>query len=167
MGGGTDGGAGGGMGGVAGVGGTIIPPGCERGFEPLDAANPRCGGELCPELPDLDPRVTYEHCCTADERCGSGWEEIFGGECFERDQPGASSDECPTETIFVYYDFVSGSTLVDAFPGCCLPDGRCGLDTSATVAAGCVERSRLSDAVRTACTSDNYDLRFDPIACTP
>jgi hypothetical protein len=161
------GGIGGAGGGMAGSGGRIIGVGCEPGFEPLDGANPRCGGEPCAPLPRTDGRFAQTHCCTTDGRCGSGFQRIFSATCFERDRPGTLSAECPTETLFMYYDFLSGIEFRNEFPGCCLPDGRCGLDTSESLGGGCVERSFFSDAARSGCESENDEVRFDPISCSP
>ena len=170
------GGIGGTLGGAGGIGGTPGTAGmgasaqaCARGFESLDPGNAHCGTVTCSALPERgDPRYEYaEHCCSSDARCGAGAEHLFGGSCFERDAPGTPSDECPGAVIFIYYDFGSKHGLGEEFLGCCLPDGRCGLDTSDALGAGCVERSRLSDAVRSACTAESFDVLLEPMSCTP
>jgi hypothetical protein len=106
-----------------------------------------------------------DRCCTTDEACGSGSEEIFGATCFERDQAGNESAGCPGASVFLYVDPGSDVAVVPSFPGCCRADGLCGFDTSATLGAGCVERSRFAAALRSGCISANLDASFETMAC--
>jgi hypothetical protein len=151
------------MGGSAGN----VVGGCERGFQELDASNPRCGDDPCSALPmPNDGRFRFaRHCCTADATCGSGSEQIFGATCFERDQAGSVSAGCPGTSVFLYVDPGSDVAIVPEFPGCCRTDGLCGFDTSATLGAGCVERSLFAEGLRTGCISANLDASFETMAC--
>jgi hypothetical protein len=153
-------------GGAGGSTGNVIG-GCQRGFQPLDEADPRCGDDPCSELPmPNDGRFRFsDRCCTTDEACGSGSEEIFGATCFERDQAGNESAGCPGASVFLYVDPGSDVAVVPSFPGCCRADGLCGFDTSATLGAGCVERSRFAAALRSGCISANLDASFETMAC--
>lgn len=141
--------------------------GCERGFHELDEADPRCGDDPCSELPmPNDGRFHFSRrCCTADEACGSGSEQIFGATCFARDQAGSESAGCPSTSVFLYVDPGSDVTVAPNFPGCCRADGLCGFETSATLGAGCVERSHFAAALRSGCISANLDASFETMAC--
>src|SRR5262245_25247085 len=62
--------------------------------QPVPDAEPEpelCRDVICPALPHpTDPRFRYrEHCCTANDDCGTGSEHVFGSACFEREQPGS------------------------------------------------------------------------------
>jgi hypothetical protein len=143
--------------------------GCPPAFAALDPANARCGDETCEALPVANSRVgNYAmHCCTTEGRCGSGSQRVYGSGCFERDQPGSLSDACPSQSVLVTYDAISDVPVGDYFEGCCLPEGLCGLDTSASLGAGCVERSILKRAIHTTCTRENHELELESIPCTP
>lgn len=169
-GGGTSGTSSGGAGTSSGTGGSAAVCQGELDFAERMSADGTCGGVTCPELPDsADPRYDYRrHCCTDEGACGVGSGALFGGACFERNQEGTPSDECPYGSVYIYYDFGSEIVVADGFPGCCRPDGQCGLDTSRTFGAGCVERSELGAAVLDECNGFDEPLEvFESIPCTP
>src|SRR5688572_22881277 len=142
---------------------------CRPAFEALDPADAHCGVERCPPFPVANWRLEnyMQHCCTTDGRCGAGSQRVYGSGCFERDAQGSPSEACPSQTVLVTYDLLSDVPIGDYFPGCCLPDGLCGLDTDASLGAGCVERSILKSALQTTCVPQNLELELEPIPCTP
>ena len=128
-----------------------------------------CRDQQCPPLPHpTDPRFRYrEHCCTAEDSCGTGSEMIFGQACFDRDQPGDASDDCPEVDVFLYFDLGSYVSVTDFFPGCCRPDGSCGADTNRTLGAGCLELSELGAALDQGSVANNQGKGLRRLPCIP
>jgi hypothetical protein len=67
-------------------------------------------------------------CCTVDEQCGLDFSALGLAECLQREAPGQITAACPAVDLF---GFVS-------FPGCCAPEGLCGLNVNAFLPLGCV-----------------------------
>jgi hypothetical protein len=120
-----------------------------------------CGGETCPEPQDLDlstvdlgniGEVTHDMveavgiarkptaCCTAADNCGLNHPQFTpSGKCYETNQVGKPSAECPDATLNFELELL---TLPLTFKGCCRDDNMCGIDIAATH-VGCVERTAV------------------------
>ncbi len=82
---------------------------------------------------DLLGAVQLPSCCTAETRCGLDLEMLAGmALCLERDAPGTPDAACPSAMV-----------MGVALPGCCRPDGTCGVQ-SLLVPLGCVSGSLLA-----------------------
>ena len=124
---------------------------CDEGQDPDDCdKTAMCGAILC-RVPDEAlglPSNVMKACCVSGSRCGL---TVSGGPCFEL-RSGASDASC-TAALAPY---LSGNM----FPGCCRPDGLCGLSfVSSTL--GCVLPESLgmpfAGAGRIACGGDDFD----------
>jgi hypothetical protein len=92
-----------------------------------DAGQPViCGGKQC-TLPSESP---LEPCCVKDNICGAKYQN----ECQEVNQEGVLDSRCPSHTIQSFNNM--------ALPGCCKPNGKCGVYSS--FGFGCVERTQLA-----------------------
>lgn len=88
------------------------------------------GGFICTQTLEVMGR-SLGPCCDEDSGniCGVG----FGTQCEGLNQAGEASAECPAEM----------DVLGESLPGCCRPDGKCGVLLS--VGFGCVERTDVSE----------------------
>ncbi len=97
-------------------------------------------GLVCPtsgQCP-VAPRSTT-NCCTESGRCGLVLPNI-GQQCVELNQPGTLDSECP--------DFEGPGFR---FPGCCRPEGHCGVLES-VLPLGCIAREALAPDASASCT---------------
>jgi len=127
------GGAGAGGAGAGGAGGTA-----GRGTAGMAAPAP-CGtpigstmcsmGKMLPGAPAPSPA-----CCDMDSGniCGVVVDAMTMA-CEGLDQMGTDDPSCPTEM----------SVIASPLAGCCKPDGKCGVRSSAAALNGCVERTDL------------------------
>ena len=144
--GGTPGGSGGSGGGTGGLG-----PG--GGVSP-NAGNPPVVSQdvttCSPCPPAMGIGGALEACCTADNQCGVDVTMLTGtAMCVQQNGPGAQSSECPTGD---YMGFVS-------VPGCCKPDGTCGVVIQQLAPLGCVSVDALGGLITTMQTSNQQGGR--------
>jgi hypothetical protein len=137
--GGSNGGSGGSGGSTAGSGGstagsggsTAGSGGSTAGSGGGDAV--MCGGATCMPVanPAGDP---FPPCCDEDngDICGATVSEA--GDCVGVGQEGELDPSCPSAM----------SVIMTEVPGCCRPDGTCGLRSGALM--GCVERTQYPPA---------------------
>lgn len=128
----TAGNGGGGRGNTAGSmaadagAGTELPPGLSE-----EPSTEECGAETCESAPaggvyHVDP------CCGAGDACGlnTAFLSLVGAQftetCQLRDQPGTNEGSCASATG-LKVPFQGNEVEVDPFPGCCRPDGTCGV----------------------------------------
>ena len=109
------------------------PCGCVTG-----PATIQCGGSICSAYQPPPPDPIAAPCCAGGgTACGLDPERLFGSvmvDCVELGQPGVPHASCPAhEPPQPPYD---GTSL----PGCCRPDGSCGLQDDIT-GLGCIEAS--------------------------
>lgn len=116
------------MGATGGAGGTSADTDASAGSGRVVCGG--VGGFICTRSIELMGR-TLGPCCDEDSGniCGAG----FGNQCEGLDQPGELTDACPTEM----------SPLGEMLPGCCRPDGSCGV--MITIGFGCVERGDVTE----------------------
>jgi hypothetical protein len=94
-----------------------------------------CPAEVCPNTVPGSPG-----CCTNSGRCGLDLSGVAGSVgigpgCQQLNQPGYIDHSCPSLAQII------GQTGPD-FPGCCRPDGTCGVAVSAPgLSLGCVQES--------------------------
>ena len=93
--------------------------------------------EYCPS-----PITPIDTCCTADNHCGIQIASDpvptnvpFRGGCQRLNQVGTPDPNCPSFTQLL------NAPNGIAIPGCCRPDGTCGLDLS-LLGAGCVQSQK-------------------------
>jgi len=137
-----------GSGGRAGEGGagTELPPGLSDEPSTLECGAETCDSEAVAGLYHINP------CCAADSACGLDTTFLaavgaqFSEVCQAHDQPGTDEGSCPAVTGLMVP--VQGVPLpLEAFPGCCRPDGTCGVVVNdvragfplATLNLGCVD----------------------------
>jgi hypothetical protein len=113
---------------------------CGLGDAGSDAA-PDAGGECVPAGCPVPPSGVGTGCCTEGEKCGLVV-SIIGPECVELNQPGKLDSQCPT------LDFPTFS-----LPGCCRPDGRCGV-LERFLPLGCIARDAIFPDAGQSCTSN-------------
>ena len=112
----------------------------DGGVEPDAGSGSGTGGnagacEPCPELTTQAENLGLRACCrgATDLECGLTFGE--GAVCLPRDVPGQPNDVCPEAN--------PGSLTL---PGCCRPDGRCGV-VAEQVGLGCVARDEILPAL--------------------
>ena len=91
-------------------------------------------GGRCP----TPPRST-SGCCTEAGKCGLVLPNV-GPECVELNQPGTVDSECPSLEAPGF-----------SFPGCCRPDGNCGVLES-VLPLGCIPRETFAPDASASCT---------------
>lgn len=134
--------------GAGGGGGAGLPPGLSE-----EPSTKMCGAETC-ESSQAALVYYVDPCCAANDACGLDTTFLslvgakFTDTCQAHDQPGTDEGSCPDATgLTVPYN---GSDIdVDSFPGCCRPDGTCGVEVNevtsngflpiASLGLGCVE----------------------------
>ena len=65
-------------------------------------------------------------CCTAGDDCGFSI-SLLGPDCIEGNQPGTPDPGCPSQSLMGF-----------ELPGCCKPEGICGVQDS-FLGLGCVD----------------------------
>jgi len=101
----------------------------------VDSGGVACSlGGQCPPA----PRSTTS-CCTEEGRCGLVLPNL-GPQCVELNQPGTVDSECPP---------LEGPSF--NLPGCCRPEGHCGVLES-VLPLGCIAREAITPDASTSCT---------------
>lgn len=117
-------------------------PGTDGGAAPLPpglSATPsteECGENMCDSAAVAGGVVNVNPCCGADDSCGldSGFLGLVGANfkdrCQVKNQPGDLDDACPAATGLMV-PFQGANIALDAFAGCCRPNGTCGVVVNA------------------------------------
>jgi hypothetical protein len=129
-----------------------LPPGLSD-----EPSTKECGAETC-ESSAVAGVYHINPCCAADDACGLDTTFLaavgaeFSEVCQPREQPGTDEGFCPEVTGLTVP--VQGIPLpLEPFPGCCRPDGTCGVVVDevrsgfplATLNLGCVEAAPFFD----------------------
>jgi hypothetical protein len=129
--GGSTGGTGGSTGGTGGMGGTGgATTGGMGGSGGMMAMPMTCGSNTCNPITTATMAVLPACCVTGTNACGV-YTDMAGTQCTETGQDGVLDESCPSEKNALNADT----------PGCCRPDGKCGL-MSMTLLSSCVERTK-------------------------
>src|SRR5450631_2333630 len=142
-------GASGASGASGGTGGVVLPPGTSSMPKTI-----QCGGDCISARAGL---VYVDPCCGGENNavCGvdTSYLTMTGAmltlNCEPKDQPGELDDACPSPEPSKI-NVMGAMASLDAFPGCCRPNGTCGVQINAVTAAsglipiadlglGCVE----------------------------
>lgn len=143
----------------------MLPPGLEAAPTTI-----RCGGDDC-RSSSVVGVVNVAPCCDEVDACGLSTAFLalagtrFSQACQAHAQPGFESSSCPAATGLVVPFPMGATTLqvpLDPFPGCCRPDGTCGVVVDRVTAAGgklpladldlgCVEGAPFFEGVVSAC----------------
>jgi hypothetical protein len=104
-----------------------------------------CGDLECYAVQYGDPAVSLLPCCVMEPfACGYDFQDVPGvaqNGCHEAWQPGDLDTSCP--------DF-AGAEQIPALPGCCRPDGFCGVsDDGSWIGMGCMPAALLGMAEAT------------------
>ena len=115
-----------------------LPPGIS-----LMPTTIECGGDCESARVGLGPTMSYyiNPCCAAGDVCGLSTEFLasvgatFEETCQPKDQPGEPDEACPSPDASM---IPAGGMVItlDAFPGCCLPSGVCGVAVNDVTAGG-------------------------------
>jgi hypothetical protein len=77
-------------------------------------------------------------CCTSADECGVDLSGLGGpAECQPRDQPGRQTGQCPS--------IDSQGTMI---PGCCRPNGECGIIIMRTAPLGCIDPDVIANVIQ-------------------
>jgi hypothetical protein len=127
--------ASGGSAGSGGSGGVMLPPGTSETPKTI-----QCGGDCSSARVGL---IYVDPCCSGanSDVCGidttylatTGAGLVEG--CEPKDQPGELNEACPSPDPAMIGMMGAMATL-DAFPGCCRPNGTCGVAIDTVTAAG-------------------------------
>lgn len=135
----------------------------------VDAQVHYCGESRCPDLATGSHSHWFQsnlfHCCTPAGNCGVGNIFYFGDECFDYNQPGIRSVDCPADD-FVLVPSADEPVGMQSSAGCCRPDGLCGFETTDYLGAGCVERNRFGVALSNGTDGYNQDAYFELLECS-
>ena len=127
-------------GGAAGGGAPVMLP---PGISDMPYPDAECS-EACESGQVGLGMVNYylEPCCTeADNACGLNTAflesagAVFEDTCQPKNQPGEVDENCPSPPAVVIPTSTMGNITLDQFPGCCRPNGMCGVVVD-TVSAG-------------------------------
>jgi len=119
-------------GGGGGTGGVILPPGTSTTPKTI-----QCGGD-CTSARAV---VYVDPCCTADNTCGVDTTYLtmtgamFKQSCEPKNQPGELNEACPKPAASMI-NVMGTMVSLDALPGCCRPNGTCGVSVNVVTAAG-------------------------------
>lgn len=122
-------------GGSGGSGGVMLPPGTSEMPSTI-----QCGGDCTSARVGL---IYVDPCCTgeSDDVCGidTSYLTMTGAAlaegCVAKHQPGELNAACPSpEPAMV--GTMGSMTALDPFPGCCRPNGTCGVAVDTVTAAG-------------------------------
>ena len=166
---GTSGSGGGGRGNTAGSpsdagAGMELPPGLSD-----EPSTEECGAETC-ESAQAAGVYYVDPCCGAGDACGlnTGFLSLVGAQftetCQLHDQPGTDEGFCAAATG-LKVPFQGREVDIDPFPGCCRPDGTCGVVVNdvtvggvlplAKLGLGCVEAAPFFNGVSKRCDDDS------------
>ena len=153
--------------GGAGTSGSMLPPGLSS-----MPSSTMCGGEAC-DSAKVGGAVNVDPCCDSAGACGlnTGFLSLVGAKfpevCQAHNQPGEPSTTCGAASgLVVPFPTPTGATLMvtlDPFPGCCRPDGTCGVVIDQVTASGakladfglgCVDAAPFSGGVVKKCAAD-------------
>lgn len=118
-------------GGAGGAAPVMLPP----GLSPMPSTE-MCGGDSCSSAKIDLASIYVDPCCDATDGCGlnTGFLGLVGATfketCQSRNQAGDPSDTCAAAEGLKVPFSMNGQTLMvplDPFPGCCRPDGTCGV----------------------------------------
>lgn len=116
-------------GGAGGMAPAMLPPGISS-----TSTTKMCGADDCTSA-KVGP-VYVDPCCDATDTCGlnTGFLSLVGATfkdvCQAHDQAGDPDDTCPEASGLVVPFEMGGQQVmvaIDAFPGCCRPNGTCGV----------------------------------------
>lgn len=128
-------------GGTGGSGGSVpLPPGISPSPSTIECPE---GGMSCSSAAVPIQSVYVSPCCAGPDQDSCGLETgflslvgaAFDETCQAKNQPGAADDSCPSPDPAMVPVGGAMATL-DPFPGCCKPDGTCGVLVNSVVLSG-------------------------------